>query len=58
LCVSSSEEICSPVPAPEPLPEPMSMLLLGLGLAGAFFWVKRPQLSKILVLTARKRQRR
>ncbi len=45
-------------PAPEPLPEPMSMLLLGLGLAGAFYWVKRPRLSEVLVLIGRKRQRR
>jgi hypothetical protein len=43
--------------APEQVPEPISMLLLGLGLASAFLWVKRPQLSKILVLTTRKRQR-
>lgn len=60
LCIDLGNEECrvGPIGGDQEVPEPTSVLLLGLGLVGAFVWVQRPQLSKIRVLIARKRQRR
>ena len=58
LCVSTSDESCSPVPAPAPAPEPDSMLLLGLGLVGGFFWTRRQQLHRCLIRLSINRPRR
>jgi len=60
LCIDSGQGNCGVglISGDQEVSEPTSILLLGLGLAGAFLWVKRPQLSKVLVLTPRKRQRR
>ena len=58
LCVSTTREGCSPVTAPEQVPEPTTMLLLGFGLAGAFVWVKLPELRVVWQRIPRIRRKR
>jgi hypothetical protein len=43
---------------PDQVPEPASVVLFACGLAGAFFWVNRPELRRSLVRIIRKRNHR
>jgi|GEM_PF-2958061 len=58
LCVDSGRGECGVPLGDQQVSEPSSMLLLAVGFAGAFVWLKRPELCRILIRVLRKRGRR
>ena len=58
LCISTTNEGCSPVPPTVPAPEPSSMLLLAIALASAFGWSRREQFARCYIAWKRRRPRR